>query len=116
MTTQYKLLPSEPTQTMLNAVFNKAGKEVDKLVFTAIWETMWKAAPAVEQEPVAISRRYRDSTLGMEFMNLDLENGTKLYTHPHHYLLTEQPTEAPYSDPETDAEWVSQIEKTPDIN
>ncbi len=114
--TQYKWLPSEPTEAMLNAVFNKAGKEVDNLVFTVIWEIMWKAAPTAEQEPVAISRRYRDGTLGMKFMNLDLENGTKLYTHPDHYPLTEQPTEAPYSDPETDVEWVSQIEKTSDIN
>ena len=34
------------------------------------------------QEPVAISRRYRDGTVAAEFRNKELENGTKLYTHP----------------------------------
>ena len=82
MTTQYKWLPEQPTTEMVNRVFNKLGKEVDKEFFILMWKMMWQSAAEVEQEPAAIVRRYRDGTVVAEIRDKNMDEATELYTHP----------------------------------
>ena len=83
--TAYKLLPSEPTYEMLAAFFEVAGEYCipaftsDKVL--EAFAAYWQAAPVVEQNPVAIVRRYRDGTKAAEIYDRSMEEGTKLYTH-----------------------------------
>jgi hypothetical protein len=60
MTTQYKWLPEQPTTEMVNRVFNKLGKEVDKEFFILMWKMMWQSAAEVEQTPVGYIRQNLD--------------------------------------------------------
>ena len=81
--TQYKWLPSEPTDEMLVTVESNI-----KPAVISIYERMWKDAPEVEQEPVAVVRRYRDGTKAAEIYDRSMEEGTKLYTHPQREPLS----------------------------
>ena len=50
MTAQYKWLPSEPTDEMVNAMWFNGCQVTDKRLLLA-YKAMWRAAPEVEQEP-----------------------------------------------------------------
>ena len=84
MTTQYKWLPEQPTTEMVNRVFNKLGKEVDKEFFILMWKMMWQSAAEVEQEPVT----YMLHVYGENVYTAHPEDFsdkavvTPLYTHP----------------------------------
>ena len=90
MTTQYKLMPSKPTQEILeiacraydeNSIMEYA--EPDAMIEAL--KASWKAAPAVEQEPVGeVISTYHGGSPLVELKNFKtLEKGTKLYTHPY---------------------------------
>jgi hypothetical protein len=55
VTTQHKWLPSEPTEDMHAAYYSvrQVSLNVDS------YKAMWKAAPAVEQEPIMYELRFR---------------------------------------------------------
>jgi hypothetical protein len=91
MTTQYKWLPSEPTQEMINSL----SSDLAKGIFMATYPTAWKAAPEVEQEPVmyvekglicytslADDQSYLMSVDVSYLWNHRFPEGTKFYTHP----------------------------------
>ena len=63
--TKYKWLPEQPTTEMVNKVFNKLGKEVDKEFFILMWKMMWQSAAEVDQEP--IKYEYQGRGIGSEW-------------------------------------------------
>jgi hypothetical protein len=80
--TAYKWLPSEPTDEMLDAAMSSLPLSMPEIQVKQIYSLLWKAAPEVEQDPVAIVRRYRDGTVVAEIRDKSMEEGVKLYTHP----------------------------------
>jgi hypothetical protein len=84
MTTKYKCLPSEPTEEMIKAGIAVAQHESFVRNF---YKQMWKAAPEVEQEPIATCKifplqpdRYQREFLIAWKNNQPVE--CDLYTHP----------------------------------
>jgi hypothetical protein len=100
--TEYKWLSSEPTDGMLNAIFSKYGKTIDKTVFITIWETMWKSASEVKHEPVAY-RNFNTGDGGYESPYIyidadDLEGYSEQYIRDAEPLYT-QPQPKPKHEP-----------------
>ena len=79
MTTQYKWLPEQPTDEMIQAAYTG---DVPHTYNESTYKVMWQATPVVEQEPAAIVRRYRDGTVVAEIRDKNMDEGTELYTHP----------------------------------
>ncbi len=99
MATQYKWLPSEPTQSMLEAEQFASSHTYESAEVEAVevYKAMWQAAPAIEQEPVAFIDmknfppiRFPDGQLRCDIEHLD---GLELYTNP-------QPKREPLSESE----------------
>jgi hypothetical protein len=88
MTTQYKWLPSEPTEEMITSGMTidsvHFNIDIDRAMLIKIYEVMWQAASVIEQEPVGeIECDYTDH--GYEsYASIwdDLPVKTLLYTHP----------------------------------
>lgn len=97
MTTQYKLIPSEPTDEMVTAGVaawlyqENPNKPIN---FVEIFKAMWEKATEVEQEPVAY-RNFNQGEGGYEhpwlYVDADdlvghtysyIRNAEPLYTHP----------------------------------
>jgi hypothetical protein len=87
--TAYKWLPEQPTDEMVDTAMSSLPLSIPEVQVKQIYSLLWKAAPAVEQEPVG----YADA----ESITYLLEGGdsgilivpeptdtrdTPLYTHP----------------------------------
>jgi hypothetical protein len=83
MTTQYKWLPSDPTEEMLKAVdyfMNPVAK--------ALYEIMWQAAPESKQDAVKTAWSSVDDKLPISFANvlvMDPQEGYHVAFHNTQY-------------------------------
>lgn len=113
--TNYKWLPDEPTNEMLYAMQGVFQLSLSR--YYDIYKAVLNAAPEVEplQTLEELEQEIYENTQAFIPHNV-MKWMLKRYRNHTPETNYEQPTEAPYSDSETDAEWVSQIEKTPDIN
>ena len=89
MNTEYKWLPCDPTQEMIdNAVevfLNSQSDNIENInvVIKSVLKAAWKAAPTVDQEPVGEITLFDCSYIGeLRNPNDDHIDGTPLYTHP----------------------------------
>ena len=77
---------TEPTDDMVDAAVKaylttRNDESIREAIRAAITAAL-QAAPVVEQNPVAIVRRYRDGTVAAEIHDKNMSEGTILYTHP----------------------------------
>jgi hypothetical protein len=82
MTTQYKWLPSEPTEEMMS-IFTPL-ESYRNAVIKDGYKAMWQAVPEIKQEPIG-EIEYDYTNRGyVSYANLwdDLPVKTLLYTHP----------------------------------
>lgn len=101
MTTQYKWLPSEPTDEMITSGMTidsvHFNIDIDRAMLIKVYKVMWQAASEIEQEPIG-EIEYDYTNRGyVSYANLwdDLPVKTLLYTHPQadQTLLINQLTE-----------------------
>jgi hypothetical protein len=89
--TQYKWLPSEPTDEMVNAAMSSLPLSMPEVQVKQIYSLLWKAASEIGQEPLGYIRpdNVEDMFVGRVSMPLVLPKPDNFRTIPiytHHNL------------------------------